>query len=95
MVERLWQDVRYAARSLRRAPAFTAAAVVTEIALRAAIGASRAQLVRHTMVEEVSGTDTATLTLVPGLLVGVAFLACYVPARRAARTDPMLSLRAQ
>ncbi|MHC4431769.1 MAG: FtsX-like permease family protein [Planctomycetota bacterium] len=37
--------------------------------------------------------DPATFVLVPLLLLGVALLACYIPARHAARIDPMEALR--
>jgi ABC-type antimicrobial peptide transport system permease subunit len=41
----------------------------------------------------VSATDTVTFVGVGILLAGVAFGACVIPARRAARVDPALALR--
>ena len=41
----------------------------------------------------VSPTDLATFAAVPAVLAAVALLACYLPARRAARIDPTAALR--
>jgi len=37
--------------------------------------------------------DGATFTLVPLFLAAVAFLACWLPSRRAAKVDPATALR--
>jgi len=43
----------------------------------------------------VGATDVVTFVAVPALLAGIAFFASYIPARRAARIDPSISLRCE
>ncbi len=43
----------------------------------------------------VEATDPATFATVSLVLVGIALLATYVPARRAARADPVIAMRSE
>jgi len=49
--------------------------------------------VMSTLLFGVTATDPATFTLISLLLIAVAALASYVPARRAARVNPIIALR--
>ena len=47
----------------------------------------------QSLLFEVGPTDSLTFLLVPLLLAVVGFIACYVPARRATKVDPLVALR--
>ena len=70
--------------------ALTVAAAGALAGLLAALAGSR---LLTTMLFEVSPTDPVALLGACGLLLAVALLAAYVPARRATKVDPMVALR--
>jgi putative ABC transport system permease protein len=71
---------------------------VTQTAVGLAIGLLGAVVLMRafrTMLHEVSPSDPLTLAGVALILLASALVACYVPARRAMRVDPVTALRAE
>jgi putative ABC transport system permease protein len=56
-------------------------------------GAYAVTRVMSTLLFEVTPTDLATFIAVPLILLFVALVACLIPARRATKVDPLITLR--
>jgi predicted permease len=68
------------------------AAIGSLFGLLVAFGGAR---MMKSLLYRVSASDPITFTCVALLLLSIAFLACWVPARRASRVEPMIALRAE
>lgn len=73
---------------MRQGLLLTAAGVVVGVA-----GAFALTRTIKSLLFEVSTTDPFVFTAIPALLVVVSLFACYTPARRATKVDPLVALR--
>ena len=73
---------------LRQGLLLTAAGVVVGLA-----GALALTRTIRSLLFEVSATDPLVFTVIPALLVVVSLVACYTPARRATKVDPLVALK--
>jgi len=70
--------------------AMTLVAIGTIVGLAGAYAVTR---VMSNLLFQVTATDLATFVAVPAVLLLVALVACLIPARRATKVDPLITLR--
>ena len=71
-----------------------ARAVAVGMAAGLLLAAAMTQMI-SSLLFGVANIDPVTFLGVPALLAGVALVACWAPARRATRVDPMIALRCE
>ena len=81
-------DGRVVAMVLKQGMTLASIGVVLGLA-----GAFALTHVLESLLFAIKPTDAATFASVAAVLVAITLVACYVPARRAARVDPMVALR--
>jgi putative ABC transport system permease protein len=82
-----------AARDIRR---LVFRSGVAPVALGVTLGLAGSLAVNRVLQSQLVGVsphDPATISLAVAVLLSVAFVACQIPARRAARVDPVIALR--
>jgi ABC-type antimicrobial peptide transport system permease subunit len=72
--------------------AMTLAFLGVSVGITGALAASR---LMRSLLFGVEANDLLTFVAVPWLLASIAFVASYIPARRASRIDPSISLRCE
>jgi ABC-type antimicrobial peptide transport system permease subunit len=65
---------------------------LTGVAIGLIAALAMAQLMKS-LLYGVGVIDPLTFAVAPALLAATAMVACWIPARRAARTDPLTALR--
>jgi putative ABC transport system permease protein len=70
----------------------TLAGIGLVIGIALALGLNRF-MAEHLLLFHVKATDPATYAAVSIVLASIALVACYIPARRATKVDPMTTLR--
>ena len=70
----------------------TLVAMGVAFGLAASIGLTR---LMSTLLYGVSATDPITFLILSSALLSVAFIACWLPARRASAVDPIVALRSE
>jgi putative ABC transport system permease protein len=66
--------------------------VFTGVALGLATAWLSTRLIAR-LLFQVSATDPVTFVVIAAFLIAVALLACFIPARRATKVDPLVALR--
>ena len=82
------QRSRIVGMIVRQGMELTAAGVVLGL-----LGAFALTRVMASLLFGVTATDAATFSIVPAILLAIALLASYLPARRATHVDPVVALR--
>ncbi len=83
------------AGNVRRMVMHRGLAIATAGTLAGLLGSLAANRLLVAMLYEVSPTDGVTLAAVAALLLGVATIATFIPARSSTRIDPAIALRAE